>query len=169
MGSSAGGNISYHVGLRAAGLVQELEPLKIKGLVLHQPFFGGNHRTAAELRLINDPVVPLIVSDLMWELSLPAGGVDRDHEYCNPTVDGESKEELEKMKLLGWKVLVNGCEGDPLIDRQVELVELMKEKGLEVVENFRVRGFHAEEDLDVSKAHPMHLLIKDFITSTFNY
>ncbi|XVF81813.1 hypothetical protein PTKIN_Ptkin15bG0186100 [Pterospermum kingtungense] len=44
MGSSAGGNISYHVGLRAAGAVDELEPLKIKGLVLHQPFFGGTER-----------------------------------------------------------------------------------------------------------------------------
>ncbi|KAK9028226.1 hypothetical protein V6N11_068036 [Hibiscus sabdariffa] len=53
MGSSAGGNIAYHVGLRAAGVVQELQPLKIKGLVLHQPFFGGKQRSASELRFMN--------------------------------------------------------------------------------------------------------------------
>ncbi|XVF09741.1 hypothetical protein REPUB_Repub07fG0121700 [Reevesia pubescens] len=164
MGSSAGGNISYHVGLRASGVVHELEPLKIKGLVLHQPFFGGAQRSASELRLMNDPVLPPIVSDVMWDLSLPIG-VDRDHEYCNPTVDGATKQ-LEKIKLLRWKVLVNCCDGDPLIERQIELVKLMEGKGVQVVRNFRMGGFHGEEDLDLSKAHAMHMVLKDFIMSS---
>ncbi|OMO97971.1 Alpha/beta hydrolase-3 [Corchorus olitorius] len=163
MGSSAGGNIAYHVGLRAAGLVRELEPLKIKGLVLHQPFFGGVQRSGSELRLINDPVLPPIVSDVMWDLSLPKG-VDRDHEYCNPTAHGGSKE-LEKLKSLGWKVLINGCDGDPLVDRQMELMKLMEGKGVQVVGNFRDGGFHGEEDFDPSKAHAMHMVLKDFIIS----
>jgi acetyl esterase/lipase len=90
MGSSAGGNIAYHAGLRAADEVGHLEPLKIRGLILQQPFFGGIQRTGSELRLVNDPALPPSVSDLMWELSLPIG-VDRDHEYCNPTVGGGSK------------------------------------------------------------------------------
>ena len=165
MGSSAGGNIAYHVGLRAAGVVHELEPLKIKGLILHHPFFGGSQRSASELRLMNDPVLPPIVSDLMWDLSLPINGIDREHEYCNPTVDGGSKD-LEKMKSLGWKVLVNGCDGDPLIDRQMEVVKLMEGKGVQVVGNFRVGGFHGEEDFDPSKAHVMHMVVKDFIMSS---
>ncbi|KAL4604300.1 hypothetical protein ACB092_10G183600 [Castanea dentata] len=62
MGTSAGGNVAYHAGLR---------------------------RTESELRLVNDPVLPLFVNDLMWELSLQIG-VDLDHEYCNPTVGGGS-------------------------------------------------------------------------------
>ncbi|GMJ13548.1 carboxyesterase 20 [Hibiscus trionum] len=163
MGSSAGGNIAYHVGLRAAGEVQELEPLKIKGLVLHQPFFGGNQRSASELRLMNDPVLPPIVSDVMWDLALPSG-VDRDHEYSNPTVGGGS-EEVEKVKVVGWRVLVNGCDGDPLVDRQMGLAELMEGKGVQVVRNFRVGGFHGEEDFDRSKAHAMHMVLKHFIAS----
>ncbi|KAK8627903.1 hypothetical protein V6N13_135500 [Hibiscus sabdariffa] len=161
MGSSAGGNIAYHVGLRAAGMVQELQPLKIKGLVLHQPFFGGKQRSASELRLMSDPVLPPMISDVMWDLALPIG-VDRDHEYSNPTVGGGS-EEVEKVKLVGWRVMVNGCDGDPLVDRQMELVELMEGKGVEVTRNFRVGGFHGEEDFDVSKAHAMHMVLKDFI------
>ncbi|XVF05268.1 hypothetical protein REPUB_Repub05bG0157300 [Reevesia pubescens] len=73
MGSSAGSNIAYHVGLQVAGVVHELEPLKIKGLVLNYPLFGGIQRSALESRLINDPILPPIVSDVMWDLSLPIG------------------------------------------------------------------------------------------------
>ncbi|XVF50734.1 hypothetical protein PTKIN_Ptkin04bG0126700 [Pterospermum kingtungense] len=133
--ANSSGNISYRVGLRAARVVDELEPLKIKGLVLHQPFFGGTQRSTLELRLTNDAVLSPIISDLMWELSLPSG-MGRDHKYCNPTVNGGSKG-LEKIKSLGWKVFVNGCEGDPLNDRQVEIVKLMEGKGVQVVGNFR--------------------------------
>ncbi|KAF8039113.1 hypothetical protein BT93_B1613 [Corymbia citriodora subsp. variegata] len=42
MGSSAGANIAYHVGLRAASA--DLEPLVIRGLFLHHPFFAGADR-----------------------------------------------------------------------------------------------------------------------------
>ncbi|XVE95610.1 hypothetical protein REPUB_Repub02eG0113300 [Reevesia pubescens] len=73
MDSSAGSNIAYHVGLRAAGVVHELEPLKIKGLVLNYLFFGGIQRSELESRLMNDPILPPIVSDVMWDLSLPIG------------------------------------------------------------------------------------------------
>ncbi|KAL9409569.1 hypothetical protein AB3S75_047891 [Citrus x aurantiifolia] len=54
MGSSAGGNIAYHAGLRATAQVNNLLPLKIKGLLLLFPFFGAIKRTASELRLVND-------------------------------------------------------------------------------------------------------------------
>ncbi|OMP06474.1 Alpha/beta hydrolase-3 [Corchorus capsularis] len=82
MGGSAGGNIAYHLRLRAVEQVDTLLPLKIKGLILHQHFFGVVERTESELR-IDNPGFPPCFSDLMWELSLPMG-VDRDHEYRNP-------------------------------------------------------------------------------------
>ena len=98
MGTSAGGNVAYHAGLRVASEVENLQLLiLIKGLILHQPFFGATQRTESELRLVSDPVLPLFVNDLMWELSLPIG-VDRDHEYCNSTVGGGSQR-LEKIRL----------------------------------------------------------------------
>ncbi|KAE8692003.1 hypothetical protein F3Y22_tig00110864pilonHSYRG00421 [Hibiscus syriacus] len=40
----AGGNMAYHVGLRAARQTENLSALKIKGLILHQPFYGGVRR-----------------------------------------------------------------------------------------------------------------------------
>lgn len=163
MGSSAGGNIAYHAGLRAAKEVGHLEPLNIRGLILQQPFFGGIQRSGSELRLINDPFLPPCVSDLMWELSLPIG-VDRDHEYCNPTVGGGSKL-IEKIKVLGWRIFVSGCDGDPLFDRQVELVKMLEQKCVQVVAHFGVGGCHGVEYFDPTKAMPWFRLVKDFISS----
>lgn len=40
MGDSGGGNIAYHAALLAAAQVDDLLPLKIKGLILLKPFFG---------------------------------------------------------------------------------------------------------------------------------
>ena len=114
MGSSAGGNICYHVGLRAAACVDDLKPLKIKGLILHHPFFGGTKRSDSEMRLANDKVGPLSLCDLLWELCLPIGA-DRDHEYCNPMM-GIKTDQFDQIKLLRWKVLVTGCDGDLMID-----------------------------------------------------
>lgn len=164
MGTSAGGNIAYHGGLRAAAEADSLKPLRIKGLILHQPFFGGSQRTPSELRVgDSDPVLPLSVSDLMWELALPIA--DRDHEYCNPTVGGGSRL-LENIKLLGWRIFVTGCDGDPLIDRQIQLVKLMEEKGVAVVSKFREGDYHGVEIFEPSKAKAFHVVLKNFMSSS---
>ncbi|KAH7537945.1 hypothetical protein FEM48_Zijuj03G0146700 [Ziziphus jujuba var. spinosa] len=161
MGGSAGANIAYHAGLRAAMEVDKLEPLKIKGLILQQPFFGGTQRTESEMRLVNDPYLPVCSSDLMWELSLPIG-VDRDHEYCNATVGGGS-EVLNQIRLLGWRIFVNGWDGDQLIDRQTELVKMLESKNVKVVGHFREGGYHGA-DMEPPNAKALHLLIKSFIS-----
>jgi|UniRef100_A0A2N9EMX3 acetyl esterase/lipase len=163
MGGSAGGNIAYHAGLRVAVEVDKLEPLVIKGLILRHPFFGGSQRTESELRLVNDKILPPSVSDVLWELSLPIA--DRDHEYSNPTVGGGSQI-LEKIKLLGWRVLVVGCDGDPLFDREVELAKLMEEKGVLVVRHFSEGGCHGVEHFEPSKAKELLVVLKDFILAS---
>ncbi|KAI9076349.1 hypothetical protein K1719_041712 [Acacia pycnantha] len=86
-------------------------------MILVQPFFGGVKRTSSEERLANDTILPLPVTDLVWELSLPVGA-DRDHEYSNPTPEKGSKV-FDNITRLGWKVLVFGSYGDLLIDRRL--------------------------------------------------
>nr|ACJ85261.1 unknown [Medicago truncatula] len=166
MGNSAGATIAYHAGLRVLEKVNDFEPLKIQGLILRQPFFGGTNRTESELRLENDPNFPLCVSDLCWDLALPIG-VDRNHEYCNPTVGNDVDEKLDKIKDQGWRVLVSINGGDLLADRAKELVQLMDEKGVEVVKDFQEEGFHGVEFFEPSKAKKFIKLVKGFI-STFD-
>ncbi|KAI6696252.1 hypothetical protein NL676_016371 [Syzygium grande] len=167
MGTSAGGNLAFHAGLGASVSHHDLEPLKIRGLILHQPFFGGTQRTPSELRQANNQTLPLAASDLMWELSLPIG-VNRHHEYCNPVVDGGFKlsEGLDKIRSLGWRILVTGYDGDLLIDRQGELAKLLKEKGVSVVSDFTEGGFHMIDLLEPDKSKPLVQTLKTFMSTT---
>ncbi|XP_028768564.1 carboxylesterase 1-like [Neltuma alba] len=164
MGESAGGNIAYNSGLRAAEEVDQLEPLKIKGLILVQPFFGGVKRTPSELRLANDTMLPVPVTDLFWELSLPVG-VDRDHEYCNPMAESGCKG-IDEIDRLGWKVIMFGSYGDPLVDREMELVKALEEKGVEAKRYFEGEYKHADFSKEPTKALAKQLYerIKKFIT-----
>ncbi|RDY04977.1 Carboxylesterase 1, partial [Mucuna pruriens] len=156
MGSSAGGNIAYNAGLRAAAGDYN-QATKIKGLILVQPFFSGTRRTGSELRLENEPHLTLCNNDALWELSLPVG-VDRDHEYCNPMVrNGPAR--LEMIRRLKWWVLVTGCDGDPLVDRQVQLVRLMQRKGVRVVGHFTPGDYHGVQDSDPLKAKELYSII----------
>ncbi|KAJ4717215.1 carboxylesterase 1-like [Melia azedarach] len=162
IGGSSGGNIAYHAGLRAATEVDKLLPLKIKGLILYLPYFGGVKRTESELRLANNPFFPLCVSDLMWELSLPIGA-DHDHEYCNPTV-GYGSKFLDQFKLLEWKVLVIASNGDLLLDHQIELLKMIEQKGVKVVGHF-IKGGHGTV-LDPNEWKTVEASIKSFILSS---
>ncbi|KAJ4706127.1 Alpha/beta hydrolase-3 [Melia azedarach] len=164
MGDSAGGNIAYHVGLRAASETDNLLPLKIRGLLLNQPYFGGVKCTESEFRMMNDTGLPLHYNHLMWELSLPLG-VDRDHEYCNSKVGGGSKL-LDQVKLLGWKIMVIGGFGDPLVDRQIELLKMMEQKGIKLESHFDGRGHRIEDFLDPAKLKALHDYVKNFVSSS---
>lgn len=161
MGSSAGGNIAYNAGLRVAAGDDQVYKM-INGLILVQPFFGGTYRTGSELRLANDPYLSLCTNDMLWKLALPVG-VDRDHEYCNPTV-GDGPERLEKIIRLRWWVLVTGCGGDPLADRQMELVRLMEKKSVSVVGHFTTGDYHGVQDSEPLKAKELYGVIKSFIS-----
>lgn len=157
MGSSSGGGIAYHAGLRALDL--DIDPVKIVGLVLIQPFFGGVQRTESEIRMINDKICPLSATDLMWDLSLPKGA-DRDHEYSNPILSAESNDKIGRLP----SCLVGGHEGDPLIDREKELLKMLQARGVHVVPHFG-DGYHACELFDSSRAEALYEAVKEFVNS----
>ncbi|KAG8381417.1 hypothetical protein BUALT_Bualt06G0119900 [Buddleja alternifolia] len=163
MGMSAGGNIAYRVGLRMVTCGEDLMPLKIQGLILHHPFFGGVQRTSSEIRMDVEKVCPLSLTDIMWELGLPVSA-DRDHEYCNPMI-GIRPDLLQKMKGQRWKVMVIGGDKDPLLDREIEFMKMLKEQGVDVVGHFSEGGTHGFEFFDVSKAKILYGLVKNFILS----
>ncbi|XP_057791424.1 carboxylesterase 1-like [Salvia miltiorrhiza] len=150
MGTSAGGNIALHVALHADDL--------IKGLILHQPFFGGVERTASEMRLADNKILPIQATDLMWEMALPAGA-DRDHEYCNPM----RRKGLDVIKEKGWKVAATSCGGDPLVDRQKEVEKALEGKGVAVVSKYVDGEYHGYDLLEPSKAELIMSAVKETI------
>ncbi|XP_077247552.1 3-O-acetylpapaveroxine carboxylesterase CXE2-like [Tasmannia lanceolata] len=157
MGVSAGGNIVYHAGLRAVGL-DDLQPLKIVGLIFNQPYFGGVERTESELRLENNRSLPLSASDLMWRMALP-DGANRDHEYCNPMANKEG----DGREVMLPKCLVIASGGDPLFDRNCEFVKMLETLGVDVVARFDEDGYHGAEFYDGQKAQTTLMNVQDFI------
>ncbi|KAF7844701.1 putative carboxylesterase 9 [Senna tora] len=75
-GGGCGGNIVFNLGIKACDL--ELSPLRIGGIIMNQPMFGGVKRTNSELRFATDELFPLPVVDMMWDLVLPHH-TDKDH------------------------------------------------------------------------------------------
>ncbi|OUZ99458.1 Alpha/beta hydrolase fold-3 [Macleaya cordata] len=156
MGSSTGGTIAYNTALRSLSL--KLEPVKLSGVVLNQPFFTGTKKTKSETKMVNDSVVPGSVIDLMVELILPTGS-DRDHEYLNPMVKGTYRLNIKKLP----RCLVRGFEGDPLLDRQMEFVRMLIREGVQVTAHFSEYGFHLVDYIDPKRHLAMLGYMKDFI------
>ncbi|XP_028801174.1 probable carboxylesterase 9, partial [Neltuma alba] len=155
-GCGCGGNIVFNLGIKVSQL--KLEPLRIQGIIMNQPMFGGVKRTKSELRLAADELLPLNVVDLMWELVLPKQ-TDRDHRYCNPLLEGPHKEAIGKLA----KCLVIGFGGDILIDRQQELVTMLVKCGVQVAARFDPVGFHKVDMGDPERSNAVLNIVKEFI------
>ncbi|CAJ1977561.1 unnamed protein product [Sphenostylis stenocarpa] len=127
-GDSAGANIAYNVATRIAACDgAALSPLNLKGLILIQPFFGGEVRTSSEkcMAQSSGSALNLAASDTYWRLALPCGA-NRDHPWCNPLV----KVKLEELKLL--RTLVCISELDILKDRNLEFCDTLVRAGKRV-------------------------------------
>ncbi|KAK7823502.1 carboxylesterase 1 [Quercus suber] len=125
----------------------------IKGLILHHPFFGGSKRTESELRLLNAPVLPLYSTDLPLYAALPIAVELRLTVIMSIAIQRE----------LGWWVVVTGCDGDLLIDRQMELVEMLKKKGVKVGAQFNEGDYHGVELIDATEANALFVFLMHFL------
>ncbi|RDX81435.1 putative carboxylesterase 17, partial [Mucuna pruriens] len=167
-GDSAGANIAYNVATRlgASCDAAALRPLNLKGLILIQPFFGGELRTASEKCMGQSPgsALNLAASDTYWRLALPRGA-NREHPWCNPLVKGCSKLELP--------TLVCVSEMDILKDRNLEFCDALARAGKRL-ECALFRGVgHAfqilsKSQLSKTRAHEMMARVKSFICPDFD-
>lgn len=129
-GDSAGANIAYNVATRVAISDNTvIKPLCLKGIVLIQPFFGGEARTLSEKHSAQpaNSALTLSASDTYWRLSLPLGA-NRDHQWCNPLSNGIAK--LQEQRLPPVMVCVS--ETDILKDRNLEFCKALASAGKKV-------------------------------------
>ncbi|XP_057754604.1 probable carboxylesterase 17 [Arachis stenosperma] len=126
-GDSAGANIAFNVATRMG---PSSTNMSLKGVILIQPFFGGEERTLSEKNSHQQPpnsALTLPVSDTYWRLALPIGS-SRDHPYCNPLANGTTR--LRELRLPSIMVCVS--ELDILRDRNLEFSTTLARAGKRV-------------------------------------
>ncbi|KAJ8774608.1 hypothetical protein K2173_017054 [Erythroxylum novogranatense] len=169
-GDSAGANIAYNAATRqtcdTSSESLTLKPLTLSGIILIQPFFGGETRSDSEKYTALQPsrsALSLPASDTYWRLALPCGA-NRDHPWCNPLAKGSTK--MEDLKLFRFMVCVSDM--DILKDRNLEFVDAMVNAGNRVEHVVHEGVGHAFQVLSKSKLSQIRTLemiskIKRFI------
>jgi acetyl esterase/lipase len=108
--------------------------MRIRGLILLYPYFGGEARTASETKDRREvPLFTVEDSDLLWRLALPTGS-NRDHHFCNPLAPHTGA--LDVWSLAGTlppTVMVIGGR-DILRDKQLEYCEFLKKCDKQIIE-----------------------------------
>ncbi|KDP32942.1 hypothetical protein JCGZ_12973 [Jatropha curcas] len=133
-GDSAGANIAYTVATRlGSNVISEncnIKPLCLRGLILIQPFFGGEARTSSEKNLTQPPNSALTssASDTYWRLSLPFG-TNRDYPYCNPLANN-GVNRMRDLNLPSTMVCIS--EMDILKDTNLEFCTALTSAGKKV-------------------------------------
>ncbi|XP_024390474.2 probable carboxylesterase 18 isoform X2 [Physcomitrium patens] len=135
-GDSAGGNIAHHVAVRASET--EISPLCIKGVMLLSPFFGGQERTPAEIRVRNVPMVSVKRLDWYWKSFLPHGA-NRDHPACN--IFGRNSPDLSDVSLPSVLIIIGGL--DILQDWETRYADCLNRAGKDVKVFFYKNGIHS--------------------------
>ncbi|KAL8161341.1 hypothetical protein V2J09_012830 [Rumex salicifolius] len=124
-GDSAGANIAYNVATRLISC-KLVRPLSIKGIILLQPFFGGEAKTKSEKYPMQSSSLSVLnssISDAYWRLALPSGST-RDHPWCNPVGRG-SPIKLGALTRAFPTTMVCIAELDILKDRDLEFCEAL--------------------------------------------
>lgn len=144
--------------LHACSATADLEPLVIRGLILHRPFSGGFRRTKSEVRLFNNPSTLVNGADLLWELALTGTTSVATQRL------GRDQRSRRGLKSWGGKVVVAGGGGDSIIDQQRELAAELEAKGMEGVGLFGGEGdYHGVEMLEPVKVELLFEKLKGII------
>ncbi|CAN6169014.1 unnamed protein product [Urochloa humidicola] len=122
-GDSAGGNIAHHVARLWTAASPPSNPIRLAGVILVQPYFGGEERTEAEVRMDGKvPVVTVRGSDWAWRAFLPEGA-DQDHPAAHVTDENAGLAEGFPPAM----VVIGGL--DPLQDWQRRYADVLRRKG----------------------------------------
>ncbi|CAO2141308.1 unnamed protein product [Urochloa humidicola] len=128
-GDSAGGNIAHNVARRYAAASSSFRNVRLAGVIAIQPFFGGEERTPAELRLDGAaPIVSVDRADWMWRAFLPLGA-DRTHPAAN-FAHPDAAVGLDSPAFPPVLLAIGGF--DPLQDWQRRYGEMLKGMGKDV-------------------------------------
>ncbi|KAJ8445359.1 hypothetical protein Cgig2_010717 [Carnegiea gigantea] len=149
-GDSAGANLAYHVALKLSD--SQIVQLHLMGVILIQPFIGGEERTYSEKTMVQSRRSPLSLhtSDTYWRLVLPRGA-NRDHPWCNLLGEGTRN-------LMNLRILVCVAEKDILRDRNLEMCSVLAEVGNKVEHLISQGVGHAFQVLDNSLLWHHHIL-----------
>ncbi|XP_062085074.1 probable carboxylesterase 18 [Humulus lupulus] len=159
-GDSAGGNLAHHTAVRVSEEREKFKAVRVLGLVTIQPFFGGEERTEAELRLRTAPIVELQRTDWMWKAFLPEGS-NRDHEASN--VSGPRGKDISGLANFP-KTLVFVGGWDPLQDWQRKYHQWLKKSGkdAELIEYpDMIHAFYLFPE--IPESHQLFTQVKDFV------
>ncbi|CAL4988819.1 unnamed protein product [Urochloa decumbens] len=128
-GDSAGANIAHHVARRYATNPSFLSNIRLVGVIAIQPFFGGEERTPAEIRLDGAaPIVSMARTDWMWRAFLTPGA-DRTHE-ADDAASPATAPGLDSPAFPPVMVAIGGY--DPLQDWQRRYGEMLRDRGKDV-------------------------------------
>ncbi|KAK8921629.1 putative carboxylesterase 17 [Platanthera zijinensis] len=143
----------------------------MRGVILVQPFFGGEARTASERSLRESAAksaLSLSAAECYWRLALPAG-CDRDSVWCNPVGEEGLKKMERPASMPGMLVCV--AEMDILRDRNLEFCGALKGAGKKVeLEMYEGVGhaFHVLQsyyDLSQNRTNDLISDVTKFITN----
>ncbi|KAK6119667.1 hypothetical protein DH2020_046584 [Rehmannia glutinosa] len=89
----------------------------------------------------------------------------RPYTGLKPLTTSGSPNVLDKIKDLGWRVIVTGCDGDSTVDRQMELAKALKEHGVKVVGKFIEGEYHGYDLLEPSKSELILGTVQEMVKS----
>uniref|UniRef100_A0A0E0J048 Alpha/beta hydrolase fold-3 domain-containing protein n=1 Tax=Oryza nivara TaxID=4536 RepID=A0A0E0J048_ORYNI len=146
----------YDDGLAALRFLDD----RLAGLIAIQPFFGGEERTPAELRLVGAPIVSVPRTDWLWRAFLPPGA-DRTHEAAHAASPAGAAG-IDSPAFPPATVVIGGY--DPLQDWQRRYCETLRGKGKAVRVLDYPDAIHAFYIFpEFAEARDLMLRIKDIV------